>query len=88
MKTDNIRLWSPDEALENYRHAGGHITDPTNFGIDPIRESAKIRIRERAFVDVYPSFEPIFFTLVNGKTRLFREGLLFYCDVTFRVSCT
>ena len=31
--------------------------------------------------DLYPTFDPIFHALVNV-----REGLLFYCDVTFRLS--
>lgn len=86
VRIDHTLLWNPAEALEHYRHAGGRITEPACFGIDPILDIAKTEIRERAFADMYPTFDPIFHALVNGNARPFREGLLFYCDVTFRLS--
>ena len=50
--TDNIRLWSPSEALESYGRAGGRITEPTSFGVDPIQNNANLEIRQRAFLDL------------------------------------
>ena len=72
--------------MEHYRNDGGHITEPTQFGVDPVLDNEKIEIRDRAFADRYPSFDPIFHAIVNGNVRPFREGLLFYCDITFRLS--
>ena len=82
-------LWSPAEALERYRQAGGRITDPTYFGTDPLMaDNSKLEMREQAFRARFPSFEPVFHTLVNGNGSMFQEGLLFLCDVTYRLSCS
>lgn len=85
-RIDNRILWSPAEAVDHYRHTGGHITEPASFGIESILDNTKIAIRERAFTDLYPSFDQIFHALVNGNSRPFQEGLLFYCDITYRLS--
>ena len=72
-----------------YRRGGGRITDPAGFGVDPLlADTAKSEIRRQSFADHVPSFAPIFSTLVNGDDRLFREGLIFLCDITYRLSCS
>ena len=83
----HLLLWNPAEAAEMYRQGGGHITDPASFGVDPLLDdNSKLLIRSQAFRVRFPSFEPIFHNLVNGDDRMFREGLKFYCDVTYRLS--
>lgn len=81
-------LWSPTEAVDMYHQRGGHLTELTTFGVDPISDNVKIDIRARAFQERFPSFEPIFHALVNGNDRLFREGLIFFRDTTYRLSCS
>ena len=80
-------LWNPAEAAEMYWPGGGRITDPASFGVDPLLDdNSKLLICSQAFRDCFPSFEPIFHNLVNGDDRVFRKGLKFYSDVTYRLS--
>ena len=39
--------------------------------------------REDQFTERYPSFEPIFHSLVDGDVGLFQEGLLHYIQLRF-----
>lgn len=80
-------LPSVEQAVQMYRDNVGTLTDPTLFGIDPLADnSEKKQIRERAFISSYPSYDSIFHDLVNGITAPFRKALLFYLDVTKRLS--
>ena len=88
-RIDQSLLWTPAEAVQRYRRNGGRITDPAEFGNDPLLgDASKLEIRRQAFADRVPSFEPIFSSVVNGDDRLFREGLIFLCDITYRLSCS
>ena len=88
-RIDQSLLWTPAEAVQMYRRSGGRITDPTGFGVDPLlTDTTKCGIRQQAFEERFPSFEPIFSSLVNGDDRLFRDGLIFLCDITYRLSCS
>ena len=70
-----------------YRQEGGRISDETCFGEDPLQaDNAKILIRAEAFGQRYPSFETIFHELVNSSSTLFKGGLTFYIDITYRLS--
>jgi len=74
-------------AVRMYEDNGGHITEESNCGTDPLAgDPEKSTIRERAFSEKYPSFEPVFHQIVNGNDRLFQAGLKFFIDVTFRLS--
>ena len=88
-RIDQSLLWTPAEAVQRYRRCGGRITDPAGFGIDPLLgDTSKSEIRRQAFADRIPSFDVIFSSAVNGDGRPFREGLLFLCDITYRLSCS
>jgi len=91
-RTRNIdirNLPNPDQAVQMYRASGGHITDPESFGNDPIALDAdKKRIREQAFSEKYSSFTHIFNELVNGDAQHFKEALLYYTDITRRLSAS
>lgn len=76
-----------DQATEAYRNNSGTLTDPAPYGCDPLEQDAdKQRIRIQAFHDRFPSFEVIFHNLVNGHGTVFKQALLFYMDVTYRLS--
>ena len=78
---------SLEQAVQMYRDNVGVLTDPTSFGLDPLADnSEKKQIRERAFNSSYPSYDSIFHHLVNGITTPFKNALLFYIDVTKRLS--
>ena len=75
------------EAVRLYQEDGGRISDETHFGEDPISgDSTKFSIRMRAFTERFPSFDTIFENLVNGNPSLFENALLFYIDVSYRLS--
>lgn len=76
-----------DQATEAYRNNSGTLTDPAPYGCDPLEQDAdKKRIRVQAFHDRFPSFEDILHNLVNGHSTVFKQALLFYMDVTHRLS--
>ena len=79
-------LPSVNESVRQYEHhTGGHLTDPYQFGEDPLHtDSCKQTIRKQTFYEKY-SFDTIFSRLVNGDTNDFRDGLKFFIDVTRRL---
>jgi len=80
-------LPAPADAVQLFQNAGGNLTSHSSFGEDPLLDDAdKQDIRKTAFSEKYPSFEPIFCTLVNGNSLLFRDSLNFYIDITYRLS--
>ncbi len=80
---------SPMEAVSMYNRAGGRLSDGAPFGEDPLQgDSNKCTIRQQAFMDTFPSLEPIFHALVNSDPSLFTRALKFYIDITYRLSRT
>ena len=85
-KLDPRVIPSPAEAVRMYEAHGGHITEESHFGKDPLANDAeKCRIREMAYMERYPSFEPAFHNIVNGNDALFMEELLYFIDTTYRL---
>lgn len=81
-------LPQPQEAANDYRLNGGTITDPDQNITDPLcNTSDKIEIRHQSFTNRYPSFDIIFQNLVNSESSMFKNGLKFFIDITFRLSC-
>lgn len=63
------------------------VTENSMFGKDPlISDSQKRESRRRAFEAWYPSFQVIFSEMVSGKDSTFKETLLFYVNLTYRLS--
>lgn len=61
------------EAVSLYQQNGGHLTDPYQFGCDPLNgDLSKVRLRQEAFSEKYPSFNEIFSKLVNGDSTCFQ----------------
>lgn len=88
-KLDPRILPSPAEAVHMYEVHGGHLTEEGHFGKDPLaNDTEKCRIRETAFIDRYPSFEPAFHNIVNGNDALFREELKYFIDISYRLSAS
>lgn len=77
----------PIEVLKDYENTGGSITVFSPFGNDPLSGRPNlISRRDEVFYEHYPTFDPIFHTVVNGDFTLFREGLLLLIAVTSRLA--
>lgn len=95
MGRDNRARWipatllpDPQQAVQMYRDSGGSLTDPAPYGNDPLAENDhKRKIREQSFGERF-SLETVFHKLVNGDYSPFREAVLFYIDVTRRLSAS
>lgn len=86
-RIDMNYLPSPHQAACMYADAGGTLTDPSPFGSDPIADCPeKIGTRDRSFTDRYPSASDLFHEVVNGTSHNFKQALLFYIDITRRLS--
>ncbi len=85
---DQRYLPNPPEAVRLYeQETGGRISEESGFGLDPIGTDAnKCLIRKQAFFDRYPSFEDIFNNFINSNSVMFRSALLYYIDMTYRLS--
>lgn len=78
---------SVEQAVQMYRDNVGTLTDPAPFGIDPLEDNFEKKcIREAAFSSKYSSYETIFHNLVNGEATPFKNALLYYTDITKRLS--
>ena len=84
-KLDIRHLPNVAQAVHLYELDGGHLSDETGFGNDPIADiPAKCSIRTQAFLDRYPSMDGIFHSLVNLNSGPFENCLLFF--ITYRLS--
>ena len=95
MRNDNratritVPMPQPQQAADEYRMNGGRITDPDTCSTfkDPLlHDAAKVDIRLHAFLKRYPSFDTIFHNLVNGNKIMFKEALMFFIDINFRLT--
>ena len=84
---DSRPLPSVENAIHNFEGSGGHLTIFNSFGEDPLQRSPlMVAQREREFLSKYPDFETFFHTVANGDYYLFREGILYFIDITRRLS--
>ena len=66
------------DAVKEYEDLGGKLTVFTSYGIDQLQHRPDlIQERERLFTVRFPDFSSIFYSVVNGNTVLFRDGLLY-----------
>lgn len=73
----------PEEAVRQYEQAGGHITHFSGFGEDPLFNNTILsHQREVEFHQRYPNFDLFFHKVVNGDDSVFREGLLYFIQIT------
>lgn len=82
-KISSSLLPSTSEAVAAYP---GNISEPSNFGTDPLESSAsKKSIRYESFCSRY-SFQLLFSEVSNGCGSSFAEALLILIDVTYRLN--
>ena len=80
---DPSLLPEPADAITRFSAHGGSITLFSPFGKDPLEDHEELcEEREQNFLLQYPEFGPFFHTVVNGEFSLFREGLLFFIDLS------
>ena len=77
------RLPTSEEAVLAYEREGGHLTLPEVFGTDLLSGNQQLQnLRFDNFNAAYPSFDVIFYCLVNGNQYPFKEGLQYFIDLT------
>ena len=87
MNINNTIIKDPSDLVKEFEDLGGHITEFTPFGEDPLRDhSDLISRRDHYFFKKIPRFEPIFYAAVNGDISKFREGLLYLIHITIKLS--
>lgn len=74
---------SAQDAVRQYTIAGGHLTDFSAFGEDPLNDdNSLVQQRETEFLQRYPQFDPLFHKLVNGDEKEFCDALLCFIQIT------
>ena len=76
----------PRDAVAQFESLGGHLTLFSPFGEDPLKDRADlISQKEREYFAQNPDFGPIFHSLVNSGSNLFRCGLLLLIQASKRL---
>ena len=71
-KIDANLIPQPSQAVSDYRLNGGTITDPNLDIEDPLfNNPTKINLRFQSFVKRFPSFDVIFYCIINENTSNF-----------------
>ena len=84
---DPAVLPSVSEAYQHYTSLGGTLTEPHNFGVDPLQGNGHLQqVRHDLFKEKFSKFDPLFSSIVNGDCSPLKEGLIFYMEVTKRLS--
>ena len=82
VSNNQVELVNP-QIIPSPEEAGGHITRFSGFSLDPLaNDNSLFYRREIEFHQRYPEFDPFFHKLVNSDDTVFREGLLFFIQVT------
>ena len=90
-KINRRSLLASEDAACLYQQNGGHSTDPSGIGQDPLAsDPQKCAIRDQTFASRYPSFNPtcMFQHVANGNDQLFQEALKWFINITQRFACT
>jgi len=84
-RIDPVLLPTTEEAVELYP---GTISEPCRFGVDPLESSiSRKNVRWESFCSRY-SFQTLFSEVSNGCCSSFASALLFFIDITYRLSST
>ena len=73
-----------DMAVSEYRHQGGSITDPTEFGEDPLRDDlVLLRRREQLWVTRCGATISVIYTdLMAGNSQPLQDSIMKFIEVT------
>jgi len=86
-KVDPAMIPSVQDAVQQYESLGGTLTTFSPFGIDPLESNAHLRqMRHDLFFAKYPTFDPFFHGVVNNQDSLFRQGLVYFIQITERLA--
>ena len=73
----------PNTAIRMFEAHGRHLTLFSPFGEDPLVGQPRLAAeREAVFHQQYPDFAPFFHTIVNGDNSLFKDGLLYFIQIS------
>lgn len=73
----------PHDAVQSFEANGGHFTVLSSFGNDPLQHHPElVKEREHLFHNQYQDFNNFYSQVVNGDYTVFREGLLYFIDLS------
>jgi hypothetical protein len=82
-KIDSFAVPEPDNAVQMFEANGGQLTYFSPFGHDPLEQYPElVDERQSTFHSYYPDFAQFFYTIVNNDYSLFREGLLYFIEIS------
>ena len=85
-KIDPRLLPTLSEAVSQYTSVAGCLSDPCQFGADPLELSAEKRdIRLRSFCSKF-NFKALFCDVSNGCGSSFSGAFKCFVDITYRLS--
>ena len=86
---DPTLMSMPSEAVRLSHQAGGLLQLFSRFGADPLDGRGDLQqLREDAFAERFPCFELIYHQVVNDDCTRFEQSLLFFINLTERLSST
>ena len=72
-----------DRAIQQYRQQGGHITDPTTFGNDPLSgDPSLLREREARWLQECGNVSDMFSQVVSGNPVPLENSIISYIRIT------
>lgn len=87
VKIDPTLLPDGETAVQEYESNGGQLTVFSSFGEDPLQGNpSSIAEREAEFYRRFTDFSGFFHNIANGDYYLFREGVMFFIDISRRLS--
>ena len=87
VKIDPTLLPDGETAVQEYESNGGQLTVFSSFGEDPLQGNPSlIAEREAEFYRRFTDFSDFFHNIANGDYYLFREGVMFFIDISRRLS--
>ena len=88
-RIDAAHIVDSATAVHQFESFGGRLTIFSGFGEDPLRQhAALVTQREREFRRCYPDFGVFFYIVVNSDYSLFRQGLLYFIDLSKQLQCS
>ena len=73
-------------AYQPYRSLGGNLTELHGFGVDPLEGIEHLKQIRSDLLKKFPTFDSLFSSTVNGDSSPFKQRLMFYIDITKRLS--
>ena len=83
MPTDSAVVPETQAIVDKFESHGRKLTTFSFFGQDPLQHREDLlHMRDEEFFKRYPDFSAFFHSVVNHDYSIFRDGLLFFIDLS------